>query len=328
MQSASMARRGVECLAAARRANVMHGPSTAGWLFFGGAIQTGSEFQQEINMTAFVSHFSQVERAAEHMARSWPGGLPVTVVDSPGELPVPAPADVRGLFTEKRVFMVAATQDHIGVRRTMAHEVLGHHGFRQMLGASWPSFMVDVLAGARSGDAALATARAQVQRDYVNARGECELPAIQQADELVASVVEQRLHLASGRINVANPVRKVAAATVGRVAREWFCLSRPVSGDELEGNILASERRMRHGGPMFGLGGKLARWYSPRMSEHFPGPKRPAVDWDESKRLISNAKYHDGWWFRAKETFNLLVIGASILLLVWWVFAMASLIFR
>lgn len=247
-------------------------------------------------MSTYVTHFSQVEGAAMDLAREWPGAPPVTVVDCPQDLPVKAPPDARGLFARDGVYMVASNQDPIGVRRTMAHEVIGHHGFRQMLGPAWPSFMVDVLAGARQGDDLLSCARQLVQDIYVDGRGECDLPPLLQADEIVAAVVERKFHLGTGRIKASRPARKLMAATAGRITREWLCMDRPVSSDELEGHILACEHQIRTGGRRPWLVSSLLGCYAGEMKQKPMGPSRPAEDWDESKRMLASAQHDANWW--------------------------------
>lgn len=259
-------------------------------------------------MNAHTLHATQT---VARIVGGWRGAPPVAVVESPQDLPVPAPSDVRGLFHRGATWVVADTQPPAQIGATLAHEVLGHAAMRETLGASWRSFMHALQDGVRAGDQPMRGFRDSVARVYVDDKGECNLSSVQMGDEVTAAVVECRYNSATGRLDIVQPGRKVVMAAVGHVAREWLYLDRPASFDELEGALLAAEHRLRFGGAFYGLGYQLRRWYASRMPKF--NPKAAPMSLAESERLLRNAGGSErawrNFWFFLKLEFPILLGG-------------------
>lgn len=228
----------------------------------------------------------QASKIVDRIVGGWRGAPPVTVVSNTTDLPVPAYADVRGMWRPGEVFIVA-NQPLDLVGDTLAHEALGHCGLRETLGRHWRGFMFGVQYGARSGDGRLRCFRDEVRGIYVDESGACNLSPVLEADEICAAVVESRFHSPSGRLRVQQPLRKLMLAAGGHISREVLYRDKPVDFDQLLGTILISEHRLRHGGLFFGLGWRLRGWYAPPM----PAPKpldryTPPMSLRESEWLL------------------------------------------
>lgn len=234
-------------------------------------------------------HSQQAEQAVLRLTGQWRGAPPVTVVPSARDLPFAVPDDTRGAFLRGsgRAYIVANAQTLDLVPDTVAHEVLGHHAFHATLGQRWQSFMIGLQQGMRSGDWRLQCFRDHVRSIYVGADGSCNLRPVQESDEVVAAIVESRFSHESLRMEIQDPVRKRALAIAGQIARERLYLDRPVTFQELEGMILEAEHRLRHGGPLWGLGFRLKQWYGASMGKPM-GAKNPPRSLAESERLLKS----------------------------------------
>lgn len=233
------------------------------------------------------AHASQV---IGRITGQWRAAPPVTVVSWPQDLPVKgAPSDVRGMYKDGSTWIVANTQSQSKVGETLAHEALGHHSMREMLGSGWKSFMHALNDGARSGDAKLSGVRDYVREIYVNNNGECDLSTDQIGDEVAAAVTEYRFDSQSGRLVVDQPARKLARAAVGHLSREVLLMDRPASFCELEGTLLAAEHRLRFGGAFWGVAFQIKRLYASAMTKPW-NPNKAPMSLAESQSLLKLEK--------------------------------------
>lgn len=132
------------------------------------------------------------------LAAKWRSAPPIEVVATPHDLPVPAPSDARGLFWRRRVYIVADQPTEL-IAKTLNHEVVAHHGLRQLLGSKWHAFMAGLHRGMKAGkDRPLRRLRDHVKQAYVNRRGRCTLPHHLLADEVAAAAVEDATHAWTG----------------------------------------------------------------------------------------------------------------------------------
>lgn len=230
------------------------------------------------------AHTLQASKIVDRIVGGWRGAPSVTVVSNTTDLPVPAYADVRGMWRPGEVFVVASTQPLSAVGGTLAHEIIAHHGLRETLGRSWRPFMNAVQAGLRAGDGRLRCFRDGVRSAYVDDNGVFNLSATRESDEIAAAVTESRFHGATGRLRVQQPLRKLMRAAAGHISREVLYRDKPVDFDQLLGTILISEHRLRHGGLFFGLGYRLRRWYAPPMPKF--DPNAPPMSLRESEFLL------------------------------------------
>lgn len=234
-----------------------------------------------------LNFLQQAEAEVQRLTSAWRGCPPVTVVRAAADLPFGAPDDIRGAYLPRtgKAYIVAAPQYAADVGEVLAHEVIAHHGLRAGKGGAWRSFMLNIQAGMRGGDATLRRCREYLRPIYVDDSGRFNLTAVQEADEIAALVAEAKFHDASGRLQIDKPLSKQWLAVRRHFSRESLYLDRPVTFEELEGAILASERRLRHGDGFFGIGWRLRRWYAPPMPKPW-NPLAPPMSIEESERLL------------------------------------------
>jgi len=263
-----------------------------------------------------MNHSNAIQLTADRFTAMWRGCPPVTVVPNVRSLPFSAPADTEASYRDQHVHLVADALWPERAARVLGHEVIGHHGLRQHFGSSWRGFMTGVLRGTRT-DPSLARARLRVESIYVDDAGEINIPAVHIADEVSAALVEQAMNPVTGRLDVAEPLKKQAAAIQGHLAREWLYLDSPVDRAQLEGALLAAERQLRHGGTFLGLKWRLGRWYAGWMAHKFDPKARP-MSLAESKQLL---KAHGEWRRMFGDLGMVFVFIAALVGLVWGVFA-------
>lgn len=231
------------------------------------------------------------ELTVQRLVSSWRGAPPVHVVQRTADLPMQVPDDVQGVYdaSARVAWIIKETQPRYRIPQIVAHEVLGHFAMRETLGASWRSFMGALQSGLRAGDSRLGAARAHVREAYVDDGGSFHLNSVQESDEITAYVAELGFNGDSGRMQVNTPVRKRLQAAAGHFYREALFMDRPVCFDQLVGMLLAAEHQLRHGGPLWGLGGRIKRWYAPAMPKFDPHARPMTLD--ESQTLLAAEAY-------------------------------------
>ncbi|WP_148661728.1 hypothetical protein [Roseateles chitosanitabidus] len=257
----------------------------------------------------------QVDEVAAEFAERWRGCPPIRVVDTPRDLPFPAPPDVEAAYRRGEAFLVASALDGERAAAVIAHEVVGHHGVRATLGAAWRSFLASTLAGSRQ-DPHLKATRQRIEAIYVADGGTVALPPMRLADEIAATIAERSIDPSTGRMAVARPIHKQAAAVAGHVAREVLLLDRPVDVNELEGVVLLAERQLRVGGRFFGWRRRWGRWYAGLMAHKFDPNARP-MSLAESEDLLRGAKDQELWRENLFGTGLLVVLIGVPLLFIW-----------
>lgn len=216
---------------------------------------------------------------------TWRAGPPVSVVATPADLPVPAPDDVRGMFWRGEAWVVASNHPRGGVARTLAHEAVGHHGLRQLLGPAWREFMVSIRRGAGA-DPKLGALQAHIGEVYGPLR-----PA-QLGDEIAAHLAERLAHPINGRLRPEGRLGKLARAAFGWVARERLYLDRPVDAAELEGTLVLAEQLIQRGRL------RLAPWVRVRYSEAMskPSTHRPYSSAAEQEHELRQLEQRESDW--------------------------------
>jgi hypothetical protein len=140
----------------------------------------------------------QAQSLIDKATKNWKGAPKIRVVDSPDQFPIAAPDDARGLFYRGEVW-VAANAHRAGptaqrmLLLTVAHEVVGHYGTRQALGADFDRFLKQIELAAKSGNKAIAAIRDAVDAIYVDEAGKPNLNERQRSDEIAARVVENAI---------------------------------------------------------------------------------------------------------------------------------------
>ena len=183
----------------------------------------------------------RVGQIAEGVTASWdPARMPaVHVVDSVDTLPEDVRAKLgdgarsRGVYVERdgapaEVYLVA---DRMGgsedVRRTLAHEVVGHFSMREMIGDGYAPLLADVYK--RRNESGVRRFTKEVEETYAGETVDV------QAEEIVARMAEAR---------ATNPLMTRIIAAVRRTLRALgFRLS--FTYDEIMGLLARAERRLR-----------------------------------------------------------------------------------
>lgn len=256
-----------------------------------------------------------MEKIVRKIVSGWYSSPPITVVNSTTELPFYAPDDVRGAYRikTKEAFIVSNNHFPSEIAGTIAHEVIGHHGVRVHKHGFWRSFMFGIQDGLRQGDKNLSRYRSHVKAAYIDEAGNFNLTPVQEADEIVASIVETKFDGASGRLKIDHPFSKQWLAMRRHISRESLYLDRPVSFEEVEGVALAAEHRLRHGDAFFGIGRRLKEWYSPEMPKY--NPSKPPMSVEESQRLLKAEDDRVRWWRDLKFGFDGIVLIACMIIL-------------
>jgi len=265
-----------------------------------------------------VEHFKRVERAVHGLTSRWRAAPSISVVGDAAALPFRAPFPILGAHMDDEVFVVADAQSAEKALATLAHEAIGHHGFREMLGVHWVTFMAQVLGAVRAGDSSLGLARDTVRDMYVGDDGQCNLQPIDEADEIVAKMVEWAFDPTTGQFNIDDPLRKQLRALATHSARELLQLDIPLTREELEGAIEASAHTVRHGAPLFGFARWLPGWYASRMKPM--GPRVPARDLADSQQLLEAERYRKSAKVTNGAVRSFLFVIATLGALVWSVF--------
>lgn len=313
--SQDVARFGKFCLGPAGYVKAGYGPKTAETppLYWGGLFLKGG----------FMARYEQAKLAVDHIVGNWLGAPPVEVVARVSDLPISAPADVRGFYRKGSAWIVADTHIFHSVGATVAHEILGHHGVRESLGTNWRPFMHSIQDGLRSGDKRLQLVRSEVRSNYVDDAGRFNLSSVAESDEIVACVAEYGFDPVAGRLIIQKPAHKLAIAAKGQFMRETMYMDHPATFEQLEGELVAAEHRLRHGGPVWGLGFKLRRWYASAMSKPWNPNDRP-MSLHESNQLLSAEKDRRDNWEGLKTVGQFLLVGCGVVLIL---FVLGGLLF-
>lgn len=183
------------------------------------------------------------------IAQKW--DVEVRVVDTPADLPVPAPADALGLHLNGVIYLVASTnRSKAQVQRTLAHEAVAHYGLRSMLGREgFRAFVNQVQFAARARPGPLREVSDYIRRTYVDQDGVFNLTPAQEGDEIAARVVELGVDPISGEFK---PGFGMLKAVFSKVAEFLRSLGIPVrfTNAELQGMLVRSMRRLQAGRPL------------------------------------------------------------------------------
>jgi hypothetical protein len=142
---------------------------------------------------------------------------------------------------------VVAEQAPTTVVQTLAHEAVGHYGMRKWLGAEWPTFMRGIQNGAKSGDKGLRQLQAHIRQTYVDGKGNYQLSARQESDEIAAYAAEELICYQTGTLRPDRAWQKAFLATRGRLIREGLLLDGSISREELEGALFLAAKHMEAG---------------------------------------------------------------------------------
>lgn len=226
---------------------------------------------------------STLDRIRRITAR-WRYAPSVDVVPSASALPFAAPVDAQGAHAHGCVWIVDAPG--VDTAAVLAHEVLGHHAPRALLGRDWRQTMRAVSLAAQKGDPQFCRLQGRIRAIYRAPDASSSLSMIGEADEIVARVAEIRAHPQTAALMIERAGEKRFRAAIGHFRRQVLYLDEPITMDELEGLLNTGEGLIRLGFPWW----RWERWwYSavvPKPSGQPLHPHRPPMSLRESERLL------------------------------------------
>ena len=188
----------------------------------------------------------------------------VQVVATPSDLPVEAPADARGLYYNGAIYVVASNnRTAADVHRTIAHEAIGHHGLRAMLGRDgWKQMMNQIQFAIKAGNKELKSISDYIRRTYVDEDGNFNLTPGQEADEIAAKSVEDGVDPVTGEFRPGFGFLKSVFARVARFLRD---MGIPITftNMELQGMLIEAQRGLRRGNDEIAVAARSADEIAP-----------------------------------------------------------------
>lgn len=239
--------------------------------------------------------------------------------------------DTQAAYAKGAAWLVAENLSPKKVPAMVGHEVIAHHGLRNLFGRKyWPGFMNALQDGAGSDEKIIAI-RENVRRIYVDESGGQYLTRVSEADEVAAAAAENIIDSQSGRLNVKNPLKSWFSAMSHWFARDALYMDKPANFEVIQGTLLEAEHRLRYGGPCFGLGQRIQDWYASSMRKPVP-IDRPAMTLRESDNLLraEDARLHE----KKERKFFWDIIGYALLfvicaaLIIWGAFDFMQMIGR
>jgi hypothetical protein len=193
-----------------------------------------------------------VEAVVARITTGWKNGPNVMVVATPADLPVPAPADARGLYLDGTAYIVASTQSLATVPRTLGHEAVVHYGLRAMLGAAGMKRLLATIQNAlKAGNVPLLELQAEVRRVYVDKAGRFNLKPEKESEEIAALAVERGVDPATGQFRTGMSWLKQVWARAADFLRR-LGINVPFTVAELHGMLAASQRHINGRGLLAG----------------------------------------------------------------------------
>ena len=117
----------------------------------------------------------------------------VEVVQSVSDMPGAHPGDVRGMFYQGKVYLVADNLTKKSTRTAFAHEVVGHLGLEGLLGREgFNALMRQVTSMKKSGNKEVLEVLKEIEKNYVDKHGRYTLSEAQEAREILAHLAEKK----------------------------------------------------------------------------------------------------------------------------------------
>jgi len=197
---------------------------------------------------------TEVQKAVDEMSAKWVNGPKIKVVKSPADLPIPAPADARGLIYGGTAYIVATNHtNRAGLSRTMAHEVIGHYGLWEILGPQGKrKFERSLQLALKSGNKPLNALSKKVRELYVDDDGNFNLSPAEEANEIAAFAVEEALD-ADGNFKPGFGFMKEVFAKIAQFLRD-LGINIEFTNLELQGMLVAAAKNLEAGKRLDGGG--------------------------------------------------------------------------
>lgn len=195
-----------------------------------------------------AANFTQVQDWVNQLSAKWKNGPNILVVSSVADLRVDAPSDVRGLYNQGTVYIVAgAVNTRTEVAKVLMHEAIAHYGLREMLGRDgWNTLMSQIQLAIASGNKPLQKIQAEIRNIYVDESGKQYLTPGLEADEIAAKVVEEAIDKATGEFRPGFGFVKSVYAKIAQFLRD-IGLDVKFTHAELHGALVNAMRNMEAG---------------------------------------------------------------------------------
>ena len=189
-----------------------------------------------------------VKKAVQNVTAKWQNGPAVHVVDNFTEVPGRHPADIRGLYQDGAIWIVAgAHRSSQQVAKTLAHEAIAHYGLRGALGRDgWHKLTHNIQLAIGMGNTELREISAEIRKLYVDEHGRFNLSENLEADEIAAAVVERAVD-ENGHFKPGFGFVKEAYAQIIQWLRDTLGISVPFTMAELHGMLVSAQRHLEVG---------------------------------------------------------------------------------
>lgn len=190
---------------------------------------------------------TQAQAAVDAITAKWKSGPKVKVVNTYLDLPVKAPRDVKGMYYQGIAYVVAMRHRNAqDVGRTLAHEVIAHHGLRNMLGRDdWMKLMKQVQFAIKAGNKPMAALRDTVRERYVNEDGTYTLSPNIESDEIIALGIESAIDV-DGEFKPGYGMFKAVWAKIATFLRDMG-INIKFTNAELQGMLVLAQRELQTG---------------------------------------------------------------------------------
>jgi hypothetical protein len=201
---------------------------------------------------------ARVQAITDRIAAKWTNGPKIEVVPTHHDLPGEHPRNTSGLYMNGKAYLVAdrlgskaAVENAVG--RVVAHEVIAHHGLRELLGREdWYKLMGNINRAIEQGNVPLSKIRDEVRRLYVDRNGRYMLTDAREADEIAARAVEQAVD-ENGNFRPGFGFFKAVFAKIAQFLRDHG-INITFTNSELQGMLVLAQRHLEAGERTAGRG--------------------------------------------------------------------------
>ena len=152
----------------------------------------------------------------------------VNVVQSTSDLPVDVPSDVRGMYYQGEVYVVADNVSELDFEEVVAHEAVGHMGLETMLGKQQFMSLLKTVRALKDSNPRIQRVLDNIKTAYTNEQGAYTLDETQEAREILAHIAQER----TSYLN-AGPVMRAYNAIASKVRQFLMNLGFTKQGDFL-----------------------------------------------------------------------------------------------
>jgi len=243
---------------------------------------------------------ARARNVINQLAKQW--DIDVRVVATPADLPVAAPADARGFYSNGVIYVVASTNTtSASLLRTLGHEAIAHLGLRALLGREGHAkMMAHIQVAIKVGNKQLRDIRDKVRALYVDKDGKFNLSPAEESDEIAAFATEQAIDPVTGEFNPGYGWLKSVFAKVAEFLRS-VGIHIPFSNLELQGLLVRSMRNLERGARQDA--GQMAAAARGSIYKDEPATVSQIGDkWVVAKKLVNGGEAHE--YYATKQQAN------------------------